>query len=578
MMTEAKRIFEQALEMSHTRRVEFLNRACGDRLDLHNQVECMLAAREVSSTLLIPTFIPAPLASDSTAQKEPFLGNKRFRIQRRVGAGSFGTVYKVWDREQKVSLAAKVLHRRDAGVLIRFKREFRSARELYHENLVRLNELFSEGDQWFFTMEFVEGENFLAHIRPDGVKCHSDRLRSALCQLARGVNALHRAGWLHRDLKPGNVLVTSEGRVVVLDFGLIKDIDVGAGSESSTLVGTPSYMAPEQAIGSPVTEASDWYAVGVMLFQGVTGELPHARSVADWRYKGLALDQPPPQPRDLSPDVAADLNDLCRSMLEPRPEKRPNGEQIISTLTARSHPSIRDQGAEERSSREVFIGRAEQINTLRNAFSEMKEGQLRVVLVQGRSGMGKTSTIRHFISGLAPDNPGLVVLKGRCYEFESVPYKGLDSLIDELTQYLLHLPGPQVDAVLPRDAALLPTLFPVLNRVREIANAPRRADLVPDDQELRQRTFSALRDLIGRISDRRSVVIWIDDLQWGDRDSSMFLAELCIPPQQPQLLLILTYRSEDVASNATLQYLLSVLNAQSLQGGLQEITIPELSK
>jgi hypothetical protein len=168
-------------------------------------------------------------------------------------------------------------------------------------------------------------------------------------------------------------------------------------------------------------------------------------------------------------------------------------------------------------------------------------------------------------------------LKGRCYEFESVPYKGLDALIDELATYLQRLADSAVDALLPRDASLLPVLFPVLGRVKAIGKAPVRSAIVPDAQELRQKTFAALRELLARLSDRHSLVIWIDDLQWGDRDSSTFLAELCSPPDQPSSLLLLSYRSEELASNPTLHYLHQVLGDQRILGNWRQMVLEELT-
>jgi serine/threonine protein kinase len=168
------------------------------------------------------------------------------------------------------------LNRLDAGSVYRLKNEFRALADVTHPNLVRLHELFAQDASWFFTMELVDGERFDHWVRPDDALDEA-RLRAALTQLVAGVSAIHSAGKLHRDLKPSNVLVTPEGRVVVLDFGLAVDPELGGVGQTvaeDSVSGTPAYMAPEQAAGKPATQASDFYALGVMLFEALTGRLP----------------------------------------------------------------------------------------------------------------------------------------------------------------------------------------------------------------------------------------------------------------------------------------------------------------
>ena len=169
-------------------------------------------------------------------------------------------------------------------MLLQLKEEFRSLQDLEHRNVIRLFELSCEGDKWFFTMELVEGVGFSTYVR--GVQEQKEReasrdldtmtsgttnaggarsrkqartphaldeekLRSALAQLAEGLNALHAAGKVHRDIKSSNVLVTTEGRVVILDLGLVRDA-AHVAEDESVVVGTISHMAPEQAAGSDV--------------------------------------------------------------------------------------------------------------------------------------------------------------------------------------------------------------------------------------------------------------------------------------------------------------------------------------
>src|SRR5262249_18012469 len=162
------------------------------------------------------------------------------------------------DRTTDDVIALKTLVRTEGDTLARFKREFRALQSIAHPNLVSLRELIGDGDQWFFTMELVRGHHFLEYVAHDG-----DRLRAALGQLVQGVRVLHEAGLIHRDLKPSNVMATDEGRVVVLDFGLVTELDPARQSAAAGAVGTVEYMAPEQAVGGTITEAADWYAVGV---------------------------------------------------------------------------------------------------------------------------------------------------------------------------------------------------------------------------------------------------------------------------------------------------------------------------
>ena len=196
---------------------------------------------------------------------EPPFNSSRFRFLKQLGAGGFGVVYLVEDLKRGGEVALKTLLGTSPEQMYRLKREFRSLRDIRHENLVSFYELFVESEQVYFTMEYVRGRSFLQHIRQGG-SVDYPRLCNAVSQLANGLSFLHQAGKLHRDVKPSNVLVTPEERVVLLDFGLAAEIDAIKLGRSLEFAGTKEYMSPEQSRHAPQTAASDWYSVGVMLY------------------------------------------------------------------------------------------------------------------------------------------------------------------------------------------------------------------------------------------------------------------------------------------------------------------------
>jgi eukaryotic-like serine/threonine-protein kinase len=315
--------------------------------------------------------VSSPLKSSASGEDQPgasthdvpsFHGNARFSIQRQLGSGAFGTVYQVWDREQRTEVALKILRSHRPDLLYRFKREFRELVGIRHPNLVRFYELFIEDGQWFFTMELIHGEDFLSYVRPEG-SCHHARLRSAMAQLALGIRHLHGAKRLHRDLKPANALVTTSGRLAIVDFGLVRELGRPGQLSRTQIAGTPAYMAPEQLLDGHVSESSDWYAAGVMLFEALTGALPRKRSSQDWGHNTpnrLSTDASPS-----SQDTPADLVNLCDRLLQLYPEDRPTVEEILLTLSGGSSTTQESRVPHINLSRpDQFAGRTELLRVL----------------------------------------------------------------------------------------------------------------------------------------------------------------------------------------------------------------------
>jgi serine/threonine protein kinase len=352
------------------------------------------------------------------------LREERFVVKSQLGAGGMGVVYRVFDRVHQRDLALKTLKTQGARDLYRFKREFRALCDLAHPNLCRLHELHTTGDEWFFTMELVRGVGFIDWVRPGpgaaaapfddeldatlprplGPRSRGDilaapldlaRLEAALYQLCDGVHALHLAGKLHRDLKPSNVLVEPSGRVVLLDFGLIADVELAGvdHTHERAAVGTPAYMSPEQAADVPLDAASDWYSVGAMLYEALTGRRPfEGRPDEIMRRKQLEL---PPPPRALVPDLPPALDALCLRLLATDPRDRPDGAAVLAALGRAPSEATRTVERTAGSSA-PFVGRTAQLDALAQALLDSRQAGV-AVMVRGVSGMGKSALVARFL-------------------------------------------------------------------------------------------------------------------------------------------------------------------------------------
>ena len=555
---------------------------------------------------------------------DDFTGTSRFAVVRRLGAGGAGIVYEAHDRELGVRVALKRLRRLSPDAILRFKSEFRAVEDVEHPNLVALGELFEESGQWFFTMEYVDGVDLLQWVRrpsrgsvPDTSesdltlhdatpeptplesasvtgaettairkKARRDRsafderrLRATTCQLLRALEALHAAGKVHRDVKPSNVIVTPDGRAVLLDFGLATDAIGGGAGEG--VVGTATYMAPEQALGLPVDARADLYSVGVVLYRALTGRLPFDR-LPEPGDAQLAE-----RPSAIDPAVPDDLDALCMDLLRRFPELRPSATDALHRIDKD------DDGAPARAAPTLasiapppprrFVGREVEMGMLREAFDETLRGDCVVVGVTGESGLGKSTLVRHFGEIVAAEY-GAVVLSGRCWERETMPYKAVDGIVDALARWLARLPRAEAKGILPPNAALLAQAFPSLRPVvAELANvAPAEAQPASargpassrgreaisvrspksgrshhgppsagvarsergpiDAREARVALFAAVRSLFAGLAHRLPVVLVVDDLQWSDADGLALLREIVRTPDAPSILLVATVR------------------------------------
>jgi eukaryotic-like serine/threonine-protein kinase len=538
----------------------------------------------------------------------------RYQLQKRLGSGGMGVVYEAFDTERRTNVALKVMRSVEGAALYRFKKEFRVLADLHHPNVVMLHELVATGNRWFLTMELINGISFREYVRriepvaldPEtqtgrlaAAKAETDiielaplessdlvapapppcgvldeaRLRPALRQLCEGVAFLHRSRCLHRDIKPSNVLVAPDGRVVLCDFGLVKELTPDHHSKSidKNLAGTVAYMSPEQARGEELTEASDWYSVGVMLYEALTGKLPYPGDRDFVIYQKCTV--APASPALVDAAVPTDLTALCMDLMAMDPAARPNARSVLQRLGATRLPlpaSPMDAAVAP-----PFFGRKRELASLGEAYAHMRDGGgATTVFLHGVSGMGKSALLLEFLDRVRADDA--IVLAGRCYERESVPYKGFDSVVDALSAHLLKLDDAKCRKLVPRDVVALSRLFPVLRRVEAIEEACVLDFEVPDPQESRRRAIGALRELLRRVARSQQLVLCIDDLQWGDTDTALLLADILRPPDAPPLLALLSYRNEDAAHAPILQALHVQRDAGAL-GEARELEIGALA-
>ena len=471
---------------------------------------------------------PAPLAAPEA------LGDGRYRLLYQLGRGGFGTVYCAFDTRYSVPVAIKILHRREAESLFRFKAEFRNLAEVTHQNLVQLYELSSENELWFVVMEHIAGIDLCRYLfgrhRPEVTitltagppaptptpspsptpRIDEGRLRSTFIQLTRGLMALHAAGKLHRDIKPSNVLVTEEGRVVILDFGLVLDVGEQPGALAGQRIGTPGYMSPEQVCGGRLTTAGDWYAVGAMLCEVLTG----TRALDGRAARG-----------------SGPLHDLAWRLVNEHPAERPGGAEILAVLGAPDAPAapLPVRGTE-------LVGRGAELEALDAVFEQAQS--LPVLLrVSGASGVGKTALLDVWLRRLGST---VWVLRGRCLEREDLPFKALDGVVDALATHLLAEPVTARAAMLPPSLEEAARMFPVLAGLEQRDASPRS-----DAPARRERAFACLCELVTRAARVHPLVLCIDDAQWGDADSARLVAQLLQPSTRGVLVVVLQRPAAD---------------------------------
>ena len=286
-----------------------------------------------------------------------------------------------------------------------------------------------------------------------------------------------------------------------------------------------------------------------MLYEALMGEAPFRGTASELLIRKQNEDAPALSDHV---DLPRDLTRLVDQLLRTEPRQRPDAAAICEMLEivegSISHDSTDSRliSAESRS-QDLLVGRETQLADLQTEYENLSTSrEPSVVFISGRSGEGKTSLAETFLTSLRRDS-GALVLSGRCYDRESVPYKAVDPLIDAMVSFLRSQPSDTLDSWLPTDIHLLAHLFPILKRVDAIAGQPTGSLSHLDERQIRYRGFYALKDLLSNISQTMPIVLFVDDLQWGDGDSAEVLFDILSPPDPPPVMLMGSFRSDERA-------------------------------
>jgi len=258
----------------------------------------------------------------------------RYQIIEELGKGGMGRVYKVFDQEVQAKMALKLIKPEisaDKNTIDRFRNELKIARDISHKNICRMYDLGREGGNYFITMEYVSGEDLKSFIRRAKQLVVGTAIFIAK-QVCEGLAEAHRVGVVHRDLKPGNIMIDKEGNARIMDFGIARSVSVKGITGAGVMIGTPEYMSPEQVEGKEVDRRSDIYSLGIILYEMLTGHVPFEGDtpfIVGVKQKS----EIPKDPKELNAQIPQDLSRLILKCLEKDKEKRyQNADELKDNL------------------------------------------------------------------------------------------------------------------------------------------------------------------------------------------------------------------------------------------------------
>lgn len=472
----------------------------------------------------------------------------RYEIVKEAGRGGMGIVYQARDLRLGRLVCLKSLHPQEweqPERLARFHREARALGSLNHPNICTIHELEEQNGIPVLVFEWVEGKTF-RQLAQEGVRL--SQLNGLFLQTAKALAAAHQAGIIHRDVKPENLMVRSDGLVKVLDFGLARredrtplGADAGDGQTvEGTLLGTARYMSPEQALGRQATPASDVFSLGIVLYELATERRPFVGSHLAAILNAIVEVDPPPA-ANINAAIDPRLATLIGRMLEKRPDARPTAAEIVALLEEAQ--VVRDEDLNSatvslHSDDLRLVGREVELRELQRALDETEQSRGKAVLVSGEPGIGKTTLVERFVDATAC-RQRFLVLQGRCSQRLSAS----DAYLPVLDAISRTKSGPDRELV----QTALATAGPAWQAMTT-SSTDALARVTAEGGQLSQgRLKREFRAWLEALSRERPVLLFLDDLHWADESTVDLLSYLGQDLASMRVLLLGTYRPADSA-------------------------------
>jgi len=262
-----------------------------------------------------------------------------YRVTRYIARGGMGLVFEGVQESLGRNVALKFLYPHlssDNHFRERFEREARAVAQLNHPNIVRVLDYGFEGSYYYIVLDYIDGSSLrdhLASLDAEGLTLRSDRMMSILQQVAGALNYAHGLGYVHRDVKPGNILLSRDGRVVLTDFGVVKLMGTDQFTVTGAFVGTPEYMSPEQATSTDIGPASDVYALAIVAYEMLVGRVPF-KAQTPIHVMQMQMSEPPPPPSAIVPSIPFEIDAIFRRALAKHPgERYPTPVAFVEDLT-----------------------------------------------------------------------------------------------------------------------------------------------------------------------------------------------------------------------------------------------------